>query len=61
MKRRNAGSVQQIALAGGSAKHPQATAIVGADYYGKAVDKWDYPAGGTPVKSVNVGAAPFVS
>jgi hypothetical protein len=51
-------NVNQIWLTGNSAKHPQATAVVGADYSAESVEKWDYPAGGTPLKTVNVGTPP---
>ncbi len=45
--------VFQFCLTGGSAKHPQATAVVGADFYEGSADQWDYPAGGTPRNSIS--------
>jgi hypothetical protein len=44
-------NVVQFWFTGRSAKHPQATAVVGADASGDAA-KWQYPAGGTPVKTI---------
>jgi hypothetical protein len=47
-----ASDVFQFWLTGGSAKHPQATSVIGADYGASAVDKWQYPAGGTALKTL---------
>ena len=44
--------VFQFWLTGSTSKHPQATGVVGADYGASAVDKWDYPAGGTALKTI---------
>ncbi len=44
--------VFQFWLTGGSSKHPQATDVIGADFGAGAADKWDYPAGGTPLKTI---------
>ncbi|MGC1380805.1 MAG: hypothetical protein WA814_07250 [Candidatus Baltobacteraceae bacterium] len=48
----DATDVFQFFTTGGSTKHPQATAVVGADFGGGAADQWQYPAGGTPVKTI---------
>lgn len=48
----DASDVFQFWLTGSSSKHPQATAVIGADYGASAADKWDYPAGGTPLKTI---------
>ncbi len=48
-----AGDVLQLWFTGSSSTHPQATAVIGADYDGDAVDKWDYPAGGSPLKTIS--------
>ncbi len=51
-------AVFQFCLTGRSSKHPQATGVIGADTEGNAVDKWDYPAGGTPLKTITGLAVP---
>ncbi len=48
----DATDVFQFWLTGSTSKHPQATAVIGADYGASAADKWDYPAGGTPLKTI---------
>lgn len=48
----DATDVFQFWLTGSSPKHPQATAVIGADFGASAADKWDYPAGGTPLKTI---------
>jgi hypothetical protein len=45
-------AVFQFSFQGGSPKHPQATTVVGAAAGSNAVGVWQYPAGGTPVKTV---------
>lgn len=52
-------SVFQFFLTGATAKHPQATAVLGADFGNDAASRWDYPAGGTPVKTIAVSGTPF--
>jgi hypothetical protein len=47
-----ADDVFQFSPTGGTTKHPQATAVVGADFGAEAADQWQYPAGGTPVNTV---------
>ncbi len=37
---------------------PQATTVIGADSGAGAVDKWDYPAGGTPLRTITGLDAP---
>ena len=44
--------VFQFFLTGSTSKHPQPTGVLGADYSASAVGKWDYPAGGTPLKTL---------
>lgn len=44
--------VFQFSLTGSTPKHPQPTGVVGADFGAATVDKWDYPAGGTPLKTI---------
>jgi hypothetical protein len=44
--------VFQFFLTGSTSKHPQATGVLGADFGASTVGKWDYPAGGTPLKAL---------
>ncbi len=44
--------VFQFFLTGGSPNHPQATAVIGADFGADAITQWQYAAGGSPVKSI---------
>ena len=45
-------SIFQFWLSGASAKHPQATSVTATEPNGNAIGKWDYPAGGTPLKTL---------
>ncbi|MGA8532990.1 MAG: hypothetical protein WB615_02645 [Candidatus Tumulicola sp.] len=44
--------VSQFWFTGSTSKHPQATAVLGADFGQNEADQWQYPAGGTPVKTI---------
>ena len=44
--------VFQFFLTGSTSKHPRATGVLGADFGALTVGKWDYPAGGTPLKTL---------
>ena len=48
-----ASDVFQFSFQGSSAKHPQATAVVGANFGSGSVDQWEYPAGGTAIRTVS--------
>ena len=51
-------NLYQLFFEGGTSRHPQATTVIGADAGAGAVDKWNYPAGGTPLKSITGLAEP---
>ncbi len=46
------GILSQVWITGGTKRHPQGTAIVGADYGSYALVVWNYPAGGRPTNYV---------
>jgi hypothetical protein len=54
-----ASAVFQFFFTGATPKHPQATAVLGADSGNDTASRWDYPAGGTPAKTIAIPGVPL--
>lgn len=55
----NAIAISAFTFIGATTKHPQATAVLAADLGSGAAGRWDYPAGGLPVKTISISGTPF--